>query len=100
MSQATTEKKLSQLLTPDTKKDAGGDVLQQMADTLMQQAATARSNGDPEAAAKLLRAAANILGGDEFDDMPMSRGTTRSGRPDGRKQTTPETEKIKSMLRE
>lgn len=83
-----------------TVKHGDADVLQDMADTLMQKAATARAKGDNEAAAKLLRAMANILGSDDLDDMPASRGATRSGRPDGRRQTTPETEKIKTMLRE
>lgn len=83
-----------------TAKSGDSDVLQDMADTLMQKAAAARAKGDNEAAAKLLRAMANILGGDDFDDMPAPRGATRSARPDGRRQTTPETEKIKAMLRE
>lgn len=87
------DKSLTDLLTPD--KD-GADPMQAAADGLMQQAATARAKGDLEAAARLLRAAANIMGGEE----PRGRGNTRSDRPDGRRQTTPETEKIKTMLRE
>lgn len=87
------DKSLTDLLTPG--KD-GADPMQAAADGLMQQAATARAKGDFEAAARLLRAAANIMGGEE----PRGRGNTRSDRPDGRRQTTPETEKIKTMLRE
>jgi hypothetical protein len=97
MNTTTKEAMPSSLLTV---KGGQADILQSTTDTLMQQAATARANGDNETAARLLRAMASILGGDELDDMPASRGATRSGRPDGRRQTTPETEKIKAMLRE
>lgn len=97
MNQTTTDKtKLSELLTPGSEGEQ--DMLQVMADQLMQNAATARARGDREAAAKLLRAAANIMddvGVDELD-APL-RGRART---DGRRQTTPETEKIKTMLRE
>lgn len=83
----TTEKE------PAAPVETGEDMLQTMADTLMQQAQLARSAGDKEGAARLLRAAASIMGG---HDMPEPR----VDRNDGRKQTTPETEKIKAMLRE
>lgn len=96
MDTKTTDRMPSSLLTA---KPGDDDMLQVMADQLMQKAATAKAHGDSEAAAKLLRAAANILGGDDFD-ISAPRGATRSGRPDGRRQTTPETEKIKTMLRE
>lgn len=76
-----------------TRTSDNEDTLQAMADTLMDQARIARKQGDPEAAAKLLRAAATIMSGE--DSEPASRGD----RTDGRKQTTPETEKIKEMLR-
>jgi len=74
--------------------DTGDDMLQTMADALMQQAQLARNSGDKEGAARLLRAAASIMG--DADESAATRGE----RVDGRKQTTPETEKIKAMLRE
>lgn len=88
----TTTRKLSALLTPDPSAPQA-DVLQGMADQLMAQAQAARRQGDNDAAARLLRAAANIMG-DTFEDSEPRE------RVDGRKQTTPETEKIKAMLRE
>lgn len=88
MSQHTREK------PGQTSDSQGEDVLQQMANTLLDQADTARKNGDKDAAARLYRAAANIMGDAEVDTGP------RGERTDGRKQTTPETEKIKGMLRE
>jgi hypothetical protein len=96
MDTKTNERMPSSLLTA---KPGDDDMLQVMADQLMQKAATAKAHGDSEGAARLLRAAASVLGGDDFE-MPATRGATRSGRPDGRRQTTPETEKIKGMLRE
>lgn len=69
------------------------ETLQAMADTLVDQAKIARKNGDTEAAARLLRAAATVMNGEDTDTTP------RGDRIDGRKQTTPETEKIKEMLR-
>lgn len=69
------------------------DTVQQMADTLIEQAVIARQNGDKATAARLMRAAATITDDAELDDLP------RGDRPDGRKQTTPETEKIKDMMR-
>jgi hypothetical protein len=75
-------------------EENGDDMLQTMADTLMQQAQAARNNGDKDGAARLLRAAASIMG--DADEPTTARGE----RVDGRKQTTPETEKIKAMLRE
>lgn len=94
MNQTTTERMPSKLLTADKSEP---DMLQAMADTLVKQAGAAHAAGDKQTAAKLLRAAANIMDDAEPDfDSPRSR----SDRIDGRKQTTPETEKIKEMLRE
>lgn len=87
MSQSTAER-------PTNRPGDNEDTLQAMADTLMDQAKVARKNGDTEGAARLLRAAATIMNGEEPDSGP------RGERTDGRKQTTPETEKIKAMLRE
>lgn len=96
MSQTTTERKLSDLLTPGSEGEQ--DMLQVMAEQLMQNAATARARGDREAAAKFLRAAANMMDDIAVDDIDTPlRGRART---DGRRQTTPETEKIKTMLRE
>lgn len=91
MTQTTTER-----AKPSTVAVEDADTLHVMADTLMQQAATARAKGDNEAAARLLRAAASIMGDADLDDSPRARVS----RTDGRRQTTPETEKIKGMLRE
>jgi len=96
MSQATTEKMPSKLLTVEPRER---DMLQEMADTLMEQATQARASGNKEAAAKLLRAAANIMDDNAVDLDDSPRRYSRSDKPDGRKQTTPETEKIKDMLR-
>lgn len=87
MTQHTKEK-------PGHTEPQGEDMLQTMADTLISQAAAARQSGDKDSAARLLRAAASIMG-----DADSADTGSRGERIDGRKQTTPETEKIKEMMR-
>lgn len=91
MSQTTSDRMPSNLLTASNDSPSA---LESAADALMRQAENARKAGDNAGAAKLMRAAAAILGDDDIDSEVMTE------RRDGRRQTTPETEKIKAMLRE
>jgi hypothetical protein len=96
---STTERMPSKLLTAEKLSKSPEQTLQDMAGEMMRQAAAAREAGDTETAARLLRAAANLMS-EPDDDTPLAPRNPRTNRPDGRRQTTPETEIIKKMLRE